>query len=142
MNRIHDHYLSHQKLYHDPARQDALTGRRAARARRNIRIAILAFHRWIERFHPQCFDAATLLDLKPRTIARWKQHWTDDKLRSKPHGRPRTQSQVTDRRQVYQLLDALGPHVGCPTLEVFFPLMARRELKQLLQRYRYIWRKQ
>lgn len=141
MNRIHHYYSQHQKLHHDPARQLALARRRAATARRKVRIAILAFHRWINHCHHQQYDPATLLDLNPRTINRWHRLWIKSKLRSKPRGRPPVVAHVNDRRQVYQLLDALGPHVGCHTLEVFFPLMARRELRHLLMRYRCIWRK-
>jgi hypothetical protein len=142
VNRIHHYYCRDQKLHHDPDRQLALTQRRAATARRNIRIAVLAFHRWIERFHHDQYDAATLLDLQPRTITRWDRLWIKNKLRSEPRGRPPVVSQVNDRRDVYDLLDALGPHIGCSSLEVFFPLMSRRELRRLLRRYRAIWRKQ
>jgi hypothetical protein len=142
VNRIHDHYCSNQKLHHDPDRQLALAQRRAATARRKVRIAVVAFQRWIDHFHHDQYDAATLLDLQPRTINRWNKRWIQSKLRSEPRGRPAVFSPVTDRSQVYHLLDALGPHIGCATLEVFFPLMARRELKRLLRRYRAIWRKQ
>jgi hypothetical protein len=141
VNRIHAHYCQNEKLHHDPVRQNNLQKRRAGNARRAIRIAALAFHRWIARAHPDQYNAAQLLQLHPRTITRWQQLWTHSKLRPQTRGRPSLSAPVTDRRQVFQLLNALGPHIGCPTLEVFFPLMARRELRDLLRRYRYLWRK-
>lgn len=64
-----------------------------------------------------------------------------DSLRPKPRGRPLRTAYVTDRNQVIHLLDCLSPHVGSATLELFFPLMARRELRRLLRRYRRVWRK-
>jgi len=108
---------------------------------RNIRIAALAFRRWIARYHSQKYDAAALLELHPRTIARWHQLWLEAKLRSLPNGRPFVRSQPTYRNDIKYLLDVLGPHVGCSTLEIFFPLMSRRELRRFLKRYRRIWRR-
>jgi hypothetical protein len=127
---------------HDLEQQNLELRVHLAAARRKIRIAVVAFHRWIDRFHHDQYDAATLLDLHSRTIDRWKCRWIENKLRSEPRGRPLVASHVADRRDVYQLLDAIGPHIGCSSLEVFFPLMSRRELRRLLRRYRYIWRKE
>lgn len=141
MNRIHAHYCRDQKSHPDPARQATLRQRHAHSARRNIRIAVVALEHWIARFHPQKYDAAQLLELQPRTIARWKRLWLHAKLRSNPRGRPLVHSQLHLRNDVKQLLDALGPHIACATLELFFPLMARRELRRILRRYRRIWRK-
>jgi putative transposase len=104
-------------------------------------MAVVAFERCIARYHDQRLDAAQLLDLHPRTIARWKRRWTKSKLRSKPRGRPVRRSVVHDHNQVIHVLDAIGPHIGCSTLELFFPLMSRRELRRLLKRYRRVWRK-
>jgi hypothetical protein len=140
VNLIHDYYCRNEKLHHEPDRQAALTQRRASNARRNIRTAVVAFQRWIERHHDQ-YDPASLLDLHPRTLDRWQKLWFLNKLRPQSNGRPPIQSPYTDRRQVYDLLDAFGPHIGCSSLELFFPLMARRELRRLLRQYRSIWRK-
>jgi len=124
-----------------PAGQSVLSQRHDSDARQKIRIAVVAFRQWITRFHPTHYDPAALLELDPRTLARWHALWLKSKLRSNPRGRPMRIAHVNDRNQVIHLLDALGPHVGCSTLQLFFPLMARRPLRRLLQRYRRIWRK-
>jgi len=142
VNRIHALYGHDDTApHHDPLRPTALSQRRARAARRKIRIAIVAFRRWIARFHQQHYDTASLLDLHPRTLARWERLWVASKLRSKPRGRPLVAAYVPDRNQVIHLLDCIGPHIGCSTLELFFPLMSRRELRRLLLRYRRVWRK-
>jgi hypothetical protein len=142
VNRIHALYhLDGNATHPDLVRRTALRQRRARAARRKIRIAVVAFRRWITRCHQQHYDPAALLELHPRTLARWQRLWVASKLRSKPRGRPLVAAYVPDRNQVIHLLDCIGPHIGCSTLELFFPLMSRRELRRLLLRYRRVWRK-
>jgi hypothetical protein len=141
VKRIHDLIAPPDPTLHrDNTRPAAVAPRRARQARRAIRIASVAFRRWIARCHPQ-HDPDALVGLAPRTLARWQRRWNDSKLNTAPRGRPLRTTHVTDRNQVIHLLDALGPHVGCATLELFFPLMSRRQLRRLLQRYRRVWRK-
>ena len=148
MTRIHDLFLPPDpKPLRDTRRQPTgtptrapITPRQLHHAKRKVRIAAVAFRRWIARYHPR-LSPDPLLRLPHHTLVRWQRRWISSKLRAKPRGRPVVISHRNHRDQVKHLLDALGPHIACSTLEIFFPLMSRRELRRLLERYRRIGRK-
>jgi putative transposase len=146
VTRIHDLFLPPDPKPHRDTRPTgtpmhaAITPRQLHDAKRNVRIAAVAFRRWIRRYHPR-LDPDRLLRLPTHTLVRWQRRWISCKLHAKPRGRPLVNSHRNHRNEVKHLLDTLGPHIGCSTLELFFPLMSRRELRRLLKRYRRIWRK-
>lgn len=56
-------------------------------------------------------------------------------------GRPAQRSDRHERNRVLALIDLLGPRVGAPTLQALCPGLARREVEDLLKRYRRVWRR-
>lgn len=54
----------------------------------------------------------------------------------KPRGRPVRDSDAETRLAINTLFDLLGPGIGVPSLQFFFGSCARRELEDLVRRYR------
>jgi transposase InsO family protein len=66
--------------------------------------------------------------------------WKEDRLRVKPRGRPARRSHRDERNKVIRALKLMGPHVGVPTIQGMFPDMARREVEDLVRRYKRLLR--
>ncbi len=74
----------------------------------------------------------------PRTMRRWRQAWSKNKLRGTSRGRPKAQADYGVRQSVIMMLAVLGPATGVPTLEWIFPHIGRNVLSDLAQRYRHL----
>jgi len=86
--------------------------------------------------------AADLLRLSPRTLRQWQSDFRRQRLRSLPLGRPLLRSVPQERKQVFDLLEELGPlTTPLTTLQESFPNMPRAELADLLRRYQRVWLK-
>ena len=85
-------------------------------------------------------EAATLLQVPPRTLRRWHSLAEADLPCWLPRGRPVLRSPREQRQEVLALLETYGPGVGLPCLKANFPEMPRAELDDLLRRYRRVWR--
>jgi hypothetical protein len=96
----------------------------------------VAFARWAARLGLTLPEAAARLGLSPRTLARWQAGWRRDRLRARGRGRPARRSPRHLRSRALALIGLLGPRVGVPTLQALCPGMARREVADLLRRYR------
>ncbi len=66
----------------------------------------------------------------------WEHGWNALGLPVHPLGRPAEHSSPGRRKDVFGLLNDLGPHTGLPTLRAEFPDLARGELADLLWEYR------
>jgi putative transposase len=106
-----------------------------------IRKSVLAFRRWTAKQGLSRTQASTRLRLASRTLADWEQAWRQDRLQPQPRGRPQQRADVTVRNEVIGTLRTL-PAIGLPTLESLYPELARGELRDLLRRYRRVYRKQ
>lgn len=85
--------------------------------------------------------AAARLGLTPRTLQRWEQWRCSGRRRGRGRGRPARCSDRATRQRLLGLLALLGPHVGVPTLQAQLPDMPRREVQDLVRRYRRVWRR-
>ena len=56
-------------------------------------------------------------------------------------GRPAPRSDRATRQRLLALIELVGPHIGVPTLQTLFRSMPRREIADMLRRYRRIWRR-
>jgi len=106
-----------------------------------VRIEVLAFRRWCLAQSVGVETIAGLLDLGPATLAAWARGWRSHQLRPRPRGRPPEEADRDTRNLVIAALHLLGPGVGLPTLQLFFPRLARRALEDLVRRYRHVYRK-
>lgn len=82
-------------------------------------------------------QAARRLGLRRRTLSHWRQGAS-----CQQRGRPCKQSPYADRYAVLEVMQAIGPHVGLPTLRGLFPEMPRSELLDLQRDYRNCHRRQ
>jgi hypothetical protein len=106
-----------------------------------LREHVVSFKDWMEELGLSRLQAAALLNLSPHTLRQWEyQHRRSCPL-VLPLGRPARCSTPQQRNAVIALLDELGPAIGVPTLQAFFPDMARAELEDIVHRYRRVWRK-
>src|SRR5205085_6405858 len=58
-----------------------------------------------------------------------------------PLGRPPSYADRDTRNLVIAAFHLLGPGLGLPTLQQLFPALARRDLEELVRRYRFVYRK-
>jgi transposase InsO family protein len=84
--------------------------------------------------------AADLLDVSIRTLNHWRRSFVTNSLSAVPLGRPTQVASVDQRNTVLRHIAEHGPRVGVPRLWNEFPNHARRELEDLLRRYRHVWR--
>jgi transposase len=105
-----------------------------------VRGSVLAFCRWAKRHHLTLEEAALRLGLSASTVRHWQTRWRNDRLLARGRGRPACRSPRHLRERALGLIGHMGPGVGAPTLQALCPQMARRELQDLLRRYRRVWR--
>jgi transposase InsO family protein len=85
-------------------------------------------------------QSATCLDLKPRTLRRWRDEERAAHKQVLSLGRPVRRSSCPERRAVLNLLMEFGLGTGVPTLCTSFPNMPRAELEDILRRARRVCR--
>lgn len=107
---------------------------------RRVRAAVLAFCRWARRQKLSITETAERLGLSASTLRHWQMRWREDRLRARARGRPACRSSRHVRERALALIGLIGPSVGVVTLKALCPQMARRELQDLLRRYRRVWR--
>ena len=111
------------------------------RMERAIRIQALIFRRWTGGgFGMKPAEAAARLGLALSTLARWQREWEKDRLKLEPRGRPGEPSDVNLRNAIIAIFHLMGPGVSVETLKQEFPDVPRRELEELLDRYRHVYR--
>ncbi len=81
------------------------------------------------------------MQISVRGLQRWETAWRRRRRSARGLGRPPQRSARAERQRLLGLLSLLGPHTGVPTLHAFFPKMARREVQDLVRRYRRVWRR-
>ena len=120
-------------------RRRGVFGQSAVRhAERTVKKDTLAFERWVRLRGMDIEEAAGRLGLCARTLEGWKRRWLKDRIRVTARGRPARRIDKVERANVMALFGLMGPGVGLPTLQALFPGVARRELEDLLRRYRRV----
>jgi transposase InsO family protein len=120
-------------------RRRGLAGQSARRRlERTVRQEVVAFRRWTAGRGMTRPRAAALVGVRPRTLRRWEADAARD-LELRALGRPTARSPRPQRTEVLEIIQALGPAVGLPTLQALFADMARAELHDLLSRCRRLW---
>ena len=108
-------------------------------AERDVRKHVVSYCRWARRHGMRRSEAARHLGLSGRLVAAWERRWRTDRLSPHPRGRPLGRSGVDLRNAVIRTIDMMGPGTGLERLRPLFPGVARRELTDLLDRYRAIY---
>jgi transposase InsO family protein len=111
------------------------------RVERTVRVAAVAFARWLRRADQPASVAAECLGIAPGTLRGWSGRWRADHMTIRSRGRPVQRAQRDQRLSILALFGLLGPQLGLPTLQEFFPDVARGELIDLQRRYRHAYRR-
>jgi transposase InsO family protein len=82
-----------------------------------------------------------LIRIPLATLRRWCSGWQEDRLAVSARGRPLQRAATELRNAVLGALGLLGPGVSTATLRDLFPAAARRELEDIVARYRRVLRK-
>jgi transposase InsO family protein len=101
----------------------------------------VAFGRWAAGVGLAPAQAAARLGIHPRTLARWSAAAEHSRLPAGPRGRPPQRSDRPLRVRALALLGVLGPQTGAAPLQALCPGLGRREVRDLLRRYRRAWRR-
>lgn len=94
----------------------------------------------VEKTKLTVVEALRLVGLARRTAFDWLRRARRGTA-LKPRGRKPSQGTVAERNAVIAFLREQGPQTGLPTLRAQFPKRARRELRDLLRRYKRLCRK-
>jgi len=86
-------------------------------------------------------DTARRIGVSPPLVTRWESQWEQDRCWPWPRGRPLGRSDRRVRNEIIHVILLKGPQVGVRTLQPIFPGVARRELEDLLYRYREVYRR-
>ena len=86
-------------------------------------------------------DTADFFHLAARTLRHWRQSQSLTTVPLLPLGRPIRAANRQERNDVIHFLDEWGPSIGLPTLQFLFPTLARAALADILDRYRWLWRR-
>jgi transposase-like protein len=124
-----------------PARRSEQAQMERRRLERETKVAALGVAR-LCRLHGQSWGAiASLMRVSAETLRSWARQWRIDRLAASPRGRPLSRSRVETRNMVLAVLGIAGATAPLEMLRELFPMMGRRELEDLLARYRRVCRR-
>jgi len=107
---------------------------------RTVRKGAVAYARSLAHRDVTLQCAAEHLGIQPARLQAWRRQWRAHKLDAKARGRPPQRSDRETRQAILQALHDLGPQTGMPTLQGLFPRVPKRELDNLLWRFREHYR--
>lgn len=115
--------------------------RRRRRREREVKRAAVAYMRCSRRQGRGPTAAAEQIGLCARSLKRWEKAWHERRLEIRLRGRPPSTAGAELRAAVFATLEVLGPGIGVPTLRGLFPEVGKRELGELVRRYRHAHRR-
>ncbi len=104
-----------------------------------VRRTAVAFSRWALKYGLGTDGSAACLGLMPRTLREWQEGWLTNRLKVEPRGRPAERADQSMRDTIVAMFHLMGPGAGLRTLQSMFPETARRELEDMLRRYRDVY---
>lgn len=111
------------------------------RLERETKVAVLGVVR-LCRLRGQSWGAiAARVRVCAETLRGWARQWRTDRMSATPRGRPLSRAHVETRNMVLAVLGMTGATTPLVVLRELFPTMGRRELEDLLARYRRVWRR-
>ena len=103
---------------------------------RLIRRSAVATARWMGLLGLRNVGVAERLGMNARTLGTWVAGWRSDRLALQEIGRKAMRVDRVEREAILGALGLMGPGTSVATLEEMFPEVARRELEDLVNRYR------
>ena len=111
------------------------------RLEREAKIDAIAVCRWCRLRGLTWTRIGRLLRVAVSSLRRWLRGWREDRLKLEPRGRPVQRACTRTRNQVLAVMGIVGPGIEVAVLRRLFPTLARRELEDLVARYRRVLRK-
>lgn len=103
---------------------------------RRMKIEMIGFARWTSRHGISRAQAAQRVGLSPPTVSGWDKGWRKNRLAIKPRGRKLRETERWMKECILAVYYLAGPGIGLPTLRSLFPGAPKRDLEDLLQRFR------
>ena len=103
---------------------------------RKTRKTAVAIGRWGRLHGLTMAQSAERIGIKPQRLYDWNSNWVDNRLEAVALGRKPMRVSDSSRREIFDLLEHLGPLAGVGTLIEYFPQVARREMAYLLEQFR------
>jgi transposase InsO family protein len=83
-------------------------------------------------------QVAAGVGLAPRTLKRWEAMYGGERGTWAPRGRPAERAPLETRQRLVGAMELLGPEVSTRRLQELFDDMARKEVEDMAERYRYL----
>ncbi len=74
--------------------------------------------------------------MSEQSLQNWRQDWRKKRREIRARGKPPERSPLETREALLQSMQDLGPQTGIPTLSGLYPSMPRREIENMLDRFR------
>ena len=124
-----------------PHRRGSAWQRPRRQLEQRVRATVLDFGDWAADRGLNRQQAAARLGLAARTLRCWEEQRGDAGQGVRWRGRPVVRSPRDQRQQVLALLESVGPGLGLASLQGHCTDLPRAELRDLLRRYRRVWRR-
>lgn len=111
------------------------------RLERETKVVVLGLTRLCRMRGHSWGAVESLMRISAETLRGWMRQWRVDRLSATPRGRKLRRSEVDVRNTVLAVLGMMGAATPVAVLRELFPLMGRRELEDLLARYRRVSRR-
>ena len=103
---------------------------------RSARRTAVLLRRGARRLGYATNQVALAVGIPQRTLSEWEQRWREDHLEARARGRPAHPSDIDKRNTLIDAVRHAGPHVGVATYQSQFPDMPRREVQDIVRRYK------
>lgn len=123
-----------------PARRSVQAQMARRRLERDVKLAVLGLVRLCRIRGQSWATIAARVRIAAETLRGWMRQWRCDRLVASARGRPLSRSRREVRNQVFAALGLIGATTPLVTLRELFPMIGRRELEDLLARYRRVRR--
>ncbi len=129
------------KSIEKPARRSEQAQMARRTLERETKLTVLALVRLCRRQTRPWAAVESLVGICGETLRGWQKRWREDRLIATARGRPLDRSDVDTRNMVLAMLGMMGANTPVTTLRELFPMMGRRELEDIVARYRRLLQK-
>lgn len=124
-----------------PARRSEQAQMDRRRLERETKVSVLGLVRLCRRRGQSWGAIESLVRVSAETLRAWLRQWEKDRLSPALRGRKLRRSDTDVRNTVLGVLGLLGASTSLAVVRELFPSMGRRELEDLLARYRRVFRR-
>ena len=132
MRRIATAFAARKAVRKGKRKRRGMVGQLEKReAERTVRRSAVVTAKWLDRRGLPETEASLRLGLSRQTLSRWRAEWREERLLTKPIGRPAERPETWKRNLVIGVLWVFGPSITEEALSRMFPTISRAELREL-----------